>query len=75
MTNIRNTDGLEEISFRSRRPTIVLKVTATDILWRSIYNFFYIILKSKQFDFFKFVSFILEMIWFKHNYENVIALQ
>lgn len=52
MTNIRNKDGLEEISFRSRRPTIVLKVTATDILWRSIYNFFYIILKSKQFDLF-----------------------
>lgn len=52
MTNIRNKDGLEEISFRSRCPTIVLKVTATDILWRSIYNFFYIILKSKKFDFF-----------------------
>lgn len=45
-------DGFEEILFRSRCFIIVLKVIVIDILWWSIYNFFYIILKLKLFDFF-----------------------
>lgn len=47
MMNIRNMDGFEEILFRSRCFIIVLKVIVIDILWWSIYNFFYIILKLK----------------------------
>lgn len=57
MMNIRNMDGFEEILFRSRCFIIVLKVIVIDILWWSIYNFFYIILKLKLFDFF-FICFI-----------------